>query len=112
MRMKEGDQYRHPHGHQQNITDGDGPPQDQTSEAGLHLLRNLIGLVILCHLLHVKQISLMSEGGHHLVTGIEETGEDHLERRDSENLHTQMINGEDRPHPTGTTQIIYPLTTL
>lgn len=73
MRMKEGDQYRHPHGHQQNITDGDGPPQDQTSEAGLQLLRNLIGLVILCHLLHVKQISLMSEGGHHLVTGIEET---------------------------------------
>jgi len=54
----------------------------------------------------------MSEGGHHLMTGIEETGEDHLERRDSENLHTQMINGEDRPHPTGTTQIIYPLTTL
>lgn len=72
MRMREGDQYRHPHGHQQSITDGDGPPQDQTSEAGLHLLRNLTGLVILCHLLHVKQISLMSEGGHHLVTGIEE----------------------------------------
>ena len=39
-------------------------------------------------------------------------GEDHLERGDSENLHTQMINGEDRPHSTGTTQIIYPLTTI
>lgn len=38
-------------------------------------------------------------------------GEDHLERRDSENLHIQMVNGEDRPHPTGTTQIISPLTT-
>jgi len=35
-------------------------------------------------------------------------GEDHLERRESENLHTQMIKGEDHPHPTGTTQIIYP----
>lgn len=50
----------------------------------------------------------MSEGGHHHVTGIGETGEDHLERRESENLHTQMIKGEDHPHPTGTTQIIYP----
>ena len=38
-------------------------------------------------------------------------GEDHLERRDSENLHIQMVNGEDHPHPTGTTQIISPLTT-
>ena len=39
-------------------------------------------------------------------------GEDHLERRDAENLHSQMINGEDRPHPTETTPIISPLTTI
>lgn len=39
-------------------------------------------------------------------------GEDHLERRDSENLPTQMIIGEDHPHPSGTTQIVFPLTTL
>jgi len=39
-------------------------------------------------------------------------GEDHLETRDSENLHTQMITGEDHPHPTGITQIISSLATL
>lgn len=39
-------------------------------------------------------------------------GEDHPERRDSENLHSQMVNGGDHPHPTGTTQIISPQTTI
>lgn len=46
------------------------------------------------------------------MTGIEEIGEDHPERRDSENLHSQMVNGGDHPHPTGTTQIISPQTTI
>lgn len=63
MKMREEDlSHHHP-----------GPPevddllQVEILEGDLHLLRNLIDLVVLCHLL---QTSLMIEGGHHQETGI------------------------------------------
>lgn len=35
-----------------------------------------------------------------------------MEKRDLESLPTQMITGEDHPHPIGIIQIVSPLTTL
>lgn len=110
MKITGEDPCHHLHGPHLIIPRGDGLLPDVIIGEDLHPVKNLIDLA--GHHPHVMLISLMTEADHHHGIGIEKTGEDHLMRRDSENVIIQMIDGEDHPHPIGIIQSTSPLIAL